>query len=41
LYTNEKDTGYTPTLPVIIGNAEQVNNDMGNLINQGYKIWQM
>ena len=41
MYTNEKDTGYTPTLPVIIGNAEQVNNDMGNLINQGYKIWQM
>ena len=41
MYTNEKGTGYTPTLPVIIGNAEQVNNDMGNLINQGYKLWQM
>jgi len=41
MYTNEKDSGNSQTLPIIIGNAQQVNNDMGNLINQGYKPWQM
>ena len=41
MYTNEKDPSNSQTLPIIIGNAEQVNNDMGNLINQGYKLWQM
>ena len=41
MYTNEKDSGNSQTLPIIIGNAQQVNNDMSNLINQGYKPWQM
>ena len=41
MYTNEKDSSYSQTLPVIIGNAQQSDNEMGNLINQGYRPWQM
>lgn len=40
IYTNEKSSTSSQTLPIIIGNAQQVNDEMGSLINQGYKIWQ-
>ena len=39
LYTNEKQ-GTSNTLPIIIGNAQQSQSEMEQLIQQGYKPWQ-
>jgi hypothetical protein len=39
LYTNEKE-GSSNTLPIIIGNAQQTQSEMEQLMQQGYKPWQ-
>ena len=39
LYTNEKQ-GASNTLPIIIGNAQQTQSEMEQLMQQGYKPWQ-